>query len=202
MATTPGLRERKKLERRRLIENTALDLFARDGFDATTVEAISAASDIAPRTFFSYFATKDDLVLADYADRLQRILDAFAARPADEPAWRALQAAFAEIAEDYEGQADQLRARFAIMATTPSVRARSLELQLGWEFTLAERLAARADVADETVAQLLAGTALAIMRTALRQWLISGTDAHPPELMHRGFALVGNGFHHVAQMHR
>ncbi len=197
MDTTPGLRERKKLERRRLIESTALELFERDGFDATTVEAIAAACDIAPRTFFSYFATKDDLVLADYADRLQRILDAFAARPADEPAWRALQRAFASVAADYEAQRDELRARFAIMATAPSVRARSLELQLGWEFALAERLAERADVADSTMAQLLAGTALAIMRTTLREWLVSETEAHPPELMHRGFALVGHGFHNL-----
>lgn len=197
MAATAGLRERKKLERRRQIEDTALELFARDGFDATTVEMIAAACDIAPRTFFSYFDTKDDLVLADYTARLQRILDAFAARPADEPAWKALQASFAAIAVDYESQAEQLRARFAIMATAPSVRARSLELQLGWEFALAERLAARTDVADDAVAQLLAGTALAIMRTTLRQWLTSATGAHPPELMRRGFALAGDGLHHL-----
>lgn len=197
MAATPGLRERKKRQRRKLIESTALDLFARDGFDATTVETIAAACDIAPRTFFSYFATKDDLVLADYADRLQRILDAFAARPADEPAWEALQRSFEAIAADYESQADPLRARLAIMVTAPSVRARSLELQLGWEFALAERLAERADVADDTVAQLLAGTALAIMRGALRQWLTSGTDSNPPELMRRGFSLAGDGFDHL-----
>ena len=197
MAAGVGLRERKKLQRRRQIEAAALELFARDGFDATTVETIAAACEIAPRTFFSYFATKDDLVLADYTDRLRRILDAFAARPANEPAWEALQAAFATIAADFESQADELRARFAIMATAPSVRARSLELQLGWEFALAERLAERADVADDAVAQLLAGTALAIMRTTLRQWLTSPTGAHPPELMRRGFALAGDGLHHL-----
>jgi AcrR family transcriptional regulator len=197
MAAPPGLRERKKLQRRKLIEDTALELFARDGFDATTVETIAAACDIAPRTFFSYFPTKDDLVLADYAERLARILDAFAARPANEPVWQALQGSFEAIAADYESEADRLRARFAIMATAPSVRARSLELQLGWEFALVERLSERDDVVDDTVAQLLAGTALAIMRAALRQWFTSGTDSHPPELMRRGFALAGNGFDHL-----
>lgn len=194
MDTEVGLRERKKTERRRLIETTALELFSRDGFDATTVEAIAEACDIAPRTFFSYFATKDDLVLADYADRLQRILDAFAARPVDEPTWQALQAAFAAIAADFAAHADQLRARFAIIATAPSVRARSLDLQLGWEFALAERLRERPDVADDATAQLLAGTALAIMRSTLRQWLTADDGSQPPELMRRGFELAGHGF--------
>ena len=77
-----GLRERKKLERRRRIEAAAIDLFERDGFSATTIEAIAARADIAPRTFFSYFATKEDVVLADYAERLDRIVAALAERPA------------------------------------------------------------------------------------------------------------------------
>lgn len=193
---TTGLRERKKQERRALIEDTALGLFERDGFDATTVEDIAAACDIAPRTFFSYFATKDDLVLADYADRLARILDAVSDRPDDEPAWPALQAAFATVAADYEAEVDQLRRRFAIMAANPSVLARSLELQLGWEIALAERLARRRNV-DDRLAGLLAATALAIMRSSLRQWLTEGTRRPLPDLMHHGFALLGGGLDRV-----
>lgn len=191
MATT-GLRERKKQQRRALIEDTALTLFESDGFDATTVEDIAAACDIAPRTFFSYFLTKDDLVLADYADRLERILDTFSERPDDEPAWVALRNGFATVAADYEAEVDRLRRRFAIMAATPSVLARSLELQLGWEIALAERLAVR-DAVDADLAGLMAATALAVMRSSLRTWILGDTRRPLPELMHHGFELLGNG---------
>ena len=126
MPPTSGLRERKKRDRRRRIEDVAIDLFVRQGFDATTIEQIAAAADIAPRTFFSYFATKDDLVLADYTDRLDRILHELDQRPAEEPAWEALRASFATVADDYAAEADRLRRRFKIMAANPSVFARSL----------------------------------------------------------------------------
>src|SRR5690606_20791601 len=142
-----GLRERKKVERRRRIEDAAVGLFERDGFEATTIEQIAAAADIAPRTFFSYFDTKDDVVLADYADRLGRIIDELDRRPADEPVWAALRASFAAVASDYVAEADRLERRFRIMAATPSVFARSLQLQAGWEHALGEHLAARLGVA-------------------------------------------------------
>ncbi|HSP03694.1 MAG TPA: TetR family transcriptional regulator, partial [Acidimicrobiales bacterium] len=87
MSEPIGLRERKKRDRRRQIEDVAIELFEQQGFDATTIEQIAAAAEIAPRTFFSYFETKDDVVLADYADRLGRILDELDQRPADEPTW-------------------------------------------------------------------------------------------------------------------
>ena len=82
-----GLRERKKRERRQRIEAVAIDRFEANGFDATTIDDIAAAADIAPRTFFAYFPTKEDVVLADYADRLERTTNELARRPPAEPPW-------------------------------------------------------------------------------------------------------------------
>ncbi|MCZ7630956.1 MAG: TetR/AcrR family transcriptional regulator [Microthrixaceae bacterium] len=113
----------------------ALDLFARYGFDATTTEQIAAAADISPRTFFSYFPTKEDVVLADYAQRLERILTELAARPDGERPWEALRASLLVVATDYEAEREQLMLRFSIMAQCPSVFARNLALQAGWEST-------------------------------------------------------------------
>ncbi|HRE00765.1 MAG TPA: TetR family transcriptional regulator, partial [Ilumatobacteraceae bacterium] len=61
MAEPTGRRERNKRERRRRLEDVALELFEREGFDKTTIEQIAVEAELAPRTFFSYFATKDDL---------------------------------------------------------------------------------------------------------------------------------------------
>jgi AcrR family transcriptional regulator len=189
-----GLRERNKRERRRRLEDVAIELFERDGFDKTTVQQIAAAAGLAPRTFFSYFATKDDLVLADYTDRLGRILDELDRRPSDEPAWDALRASFATVAADFAAEADGLRRRFTIVAANPSVFARSLQLQAGWEQTLAEHLTIRLGAdPDDPSPRLLAATALAVMRASLQHWL---TTSHPtplPTLVQRAFDQLGAG---------
>ncbi len=63
-----GLRERKRRATRRAIQAAILDLAARDGYDRVTIEDISAAADISPRTFFNYFPTKDDALIGGFPD--------------------------------------------------------------------------------------------------------------------------------------
>ncbi len=116
-----GLRARKKRTTARRIEAVALDLFERDGFGATTVEAIAASADIAPRTFFHYFPTKEDVVLADYEDRLERVTKTLEEQPPEMPPWQALAAAFRAVADDYERTRAEIVRRFRIMAATGSV---------------------------------------------------------------------------------
>src|SRR5881392_206053 len=57
-----GRRARRRRELHQSILSTAAGLFARDGYDATTVEKISAAADIAPATFFNHFRSKEDVL--------------------------------------------------------------------------------------------------------------------------------------------
>ncbi|WP_202863360.1 TetR/AcrR family transcriptional regulator [Xanthomonas campestris] len=57
------MRERKRRETRQLIANVALRLFLANGYDNTTLDAIAAEAGISRRTFFSYFKSKDDIIL-------------------------------------------------------------------------------------------------------------------------------------------
>jgi AcrR family transcriptional regulator len=189
-----GLRERKKQERRRCIEDAAIDLFEAHGFDGTTIEDIAAAADIAPRTFFYYFPTKEDVVLADYASRLERIIDALGHRPASEAPWAALQASFITVAADYEASRDDLIRRFTIMAAHPPVYARSLQLQSGWEDALTDALMQRAAHHIENLeSRLLAATALACMRSSLRHWILTGHRMALPDLIDSCFDRLSKG---------
>ena len=77
-----GLRERKKQRTRELIASTALELFARHGYQATTVAEIAAAADVSERTVFTYFPTKEDILFSDHADFRDRLAAALEQRPA------------------------------------------------------------------------------------------------------------------------
>ena len=189
-----GLRARKKRERRGCIEDAAIDLFEKHGFDATTIEHVAAAADIAPRTFFYYFPTKEDVVLADYATRLERIIAELGQRPDTEVPWAALRASFLVVAADYEARRDDLIRRFTIMAANPSVFARSLQLQAGWEDALIDVLNQRSHSPTENIeARLLASASLACMRSSLQHWIITGHRTALPELIDGCFAQLADG---------
>ena len=87
VATEPGLRERKKERTRRALVDAAADLFGRKGYEETTIAEIAAAADVATRTFFSYFASKEELLFADTDARLDLALTEIDRRTAgDRPA--------------------------------------------------------------------------------------------------------------------
>jgi AcrR family transcriptional regulator len=82
----PGLRERKKQRTRELIASSALELFARQGYHATTVADIAAAAVVSERTVFTYFPTKEDILFSDHAVFRERLTAALANRPDGAPA--------------------------------------------------------------------------------------------------------------------
>jgi AcrR family transcriptional regulator len=65
-----GLRQRKKEKTRRALVDTAMRLFAERGYDETTIADLASATEVSPRTFFSYFPAKEDLLFADVNDRI------------------------------------------------------------------------------------------------------------------------------------
>jgi AcrR family transcriptional regulator len=69
MEATIGLRERKKQRTREAVVKAAFELFEERGFDGTTIADIAEAAEIAPRTFFAYFPSKDDVVFHDFEER-------------------------------------------------------------------------------------------------------------------------------------
>ncbi len=86
----PGLRERKKQKTRGTIIKVALELFADKGYEQTTIAQIADAADVAPRTIFAYFPSKEDILFSDLTEIQDRLAHALRDRPVGTTALDAL----------------------------------------------------------------------------------------------------------------
>jgi AcrR family transcriptional regulator len=89
-----GRRQRKKQRTREALIEAAMGLFERRGFHHTSVREITDAVDVSERTFFRYFASKEDLVLSFVRDGTATFTEALAARPPQEDPLTAARQAF------------------------------------------------------------------------------------------------------------
>ncbi|MFF2192544.1 TetR family transcriptional regulator [Streptomyces sp. NPDC058157] len=92
-ARAAGLRERKKRRTRDALLRAALLLFISQGYEHTTVDEITETVEVSQRTFFRYFANKEEVAFAVQDLVESHFVAALAARPAGEPPLRAMRAA-------------------------------------------------------------------------------------------------------------
>jgi AcrR family transcriptional regulator len=99
-------RARRVAKTRRAIVDAARDLFEEQGYDGTTIDQIADRADIAPRTFFRYFRSKEALVFADMSELRNELFGALDERPRTEHPLKSLIHALAEhtlrIEENYD----------------------------------------------------------------------------------------------------
>lgn len=171
-----GLRERKKEKTREALLHSALYQFADRGFDHVTVEDIAATCDVSPRTFFRYFASKEDVLFVDGDAQGSHVLLALADQPIDIPPLRALQAAVLQVAADYEGQRELSLLRHRIVSATPSLRTRVSERHQCWESAVIQELrrTGRADDLSELDLRLTVAAATTALRVATQLWAEGG----------------------------
>ncbi len=170
--TNFGLRERKKLQTRQALEDTALRLFAEKGFDRVTVEEIAEAVGVSSRTFFRYFGSKEDLVLGPLLGVHRVVEAALAERPMDEPVLDALRHAVESLAQHLEEVRPQLLLRFQVTRTTPGLVARAIQLREDWRGLLIQAAASRlaADPTTDLRPHVAAAWAIAGLSAARELW--------------------------------
>lgn len=141
-----GVRERTQRAIRAELTGAALALFAAKGFDETTVDDIVATVGVSRRTFFRYFASKEDAVLQSLDATGAALAQRLAQRPAGEPPLEALRRTFDVFAEEFEADRGRWLALMALGKTTPAIRARHLDKQDSWLDAMSAALAARMGV--------------------------------------------------------
>jgi AcrR family transcriptional regulator len=102
-----GLRERKKQRTREQIIEAAMGLFAERGYQATTIADIASEADIAPRTFFSYFPSKEAVVFHNVDRDLDTLASALRDRLPGETAFDALRRWIDAILEEKMAEEDE-----------------------------------------------------------------------------------------------
>jgi AcrR family transcriptional regulator len=175
------LRERNKARARAEIADAALRLFFDRGFEGVTVDEIVTAAGVSRRTFFRYFETKEDALLADYPELNARLGEALDASEQDN-AMDTIRAGLHRMADWYIERSEAVLARSKVIRdTSASVAARNLEFLTQWERSVAHAVASQVgagagDLLPRTAAAMIVGA----FRAALTQWVRAscGQDLH------------------------
>ncbi|GAA1815718.1 TetR family transcriptional regulator [Agromyces neolithicus] len=188
--TTAWDRQREAV--REEITQTAIDLFLRQGFDATTIDQILEQVGVSRRSFFRYFGTKEDVVLGDLVSRGVAIAEALARRPAQEEPWDAIRAAFHEAQEISALDKQSTLALGRMLFDTPSLLARHVEKRLRWQELLVPLIAARLPSGGDRdlQAHAIVASALSCLDAASRAWLRSSGEAELGDLYDQAVAAV------------
>jgi AcrR family transcriptional regulator len=189
-----SLRERKKATTRTRLMTVALRLFAERGFEATTVEDIAAAADVAPRTFFRYFPTKVDVLFGDHRDFVDLLRETLETRPDHEPVIDAVRRASLAWLDRVLADPELFLVRSRLAAGVPAAHAHGRYLDAEYEDVIADAVAATraTEPAADLEARLLARAAWAATRAARDVWLATETD--PRELVNRAFDHLDRSF--------
>jgi len=173
-----GLRERKKQRTREQIVERAMALFDERGFEHVTIADIAAAADIAPRTFFSYFPSKEDVVFHDFGPLFDAIRQRIDDRADGETTIDALRAFVVDLLArlDHQDPAEQCRRR--VISASPALQQHDRELVSRIEHVLADGLAHDLGVEPGSLRARVVAAAAAAGLTQLEQFF---DKRHPPE---------------------
>jgi AcrR family transcriptional regulator len=178
----PSLRDRKRARTRQALVQAAADLFERNGYDETTIAEIAAAAEIGTRTFFSYFASKEELLFPETDGRLRAAQDAIQNRAPDDGPAEVLLKSLHQVGDETDDLSGRVAAlRLRLVREVPAVRGRGLQIQWQVQRQIARLLAeAFPGELDEVTASALTGAFVGAVTGALQVLLEDMADLPDP----------------------
>jgi AcrR family transcriptional regulator len=168
-AKSEGLRERKRRETLHRIAEAGLRLFIADGYEATTLDAIAAAAGISRRTFFYYFKSKEEILLAWQSGTGEILRAALLEEPPDQTPFDAVRNAMLRVSARYAS--DEIVVIDQLMRSTETLRARKQASYLQQEQALFAALCERWPQPEHRSSlRLVAMAAIGALRLAFEAW--------------------------------
>jgi AcrR family transcriptional regulator len=171
------LNERRKAATRLEIAEIALRLFAQDGYAHVTTEQIAEEAGVSLRTFYRYFAAKDEVLGPIVDERVGRFVDALADRPAEESLVAAVPHALNSVtAAAQRATANQMPVA-QVFAEAPALHARWLQDLRQVEQALVPVVYARlGSSCTENQAQVTAAVIITALRLAFERSVADGSN--------------------------
>jgi AcrR family transcriptional regulator len=186
------------LDTRARIAAAAFELFAAQGYDNTTVDAIAERAGIARRTFFRYFRSKDDVIFPDHDHVLaevRRYLSAIGdVQPVD-----AVCGGVRLVFRSYVSDAPVSVQRYRLTRSVVPLRDREIASVRRYERAFSKYLYGRyTESMDESAAALradvIAAAVVAAHNAVLRDWLRTGGAMDPFPSLEEAFTWVAQTF--------
>jgi AcrR family transcriptional regulator len=175
----PGVRTR--------ITEAAFELFADQGYEATTVEAITQRAGVARRTFFRYFRSKDDVIFPDHQQLLEDAASRLRAGSGLTPMAAVCDAARL-VFDSYVSAPERSVARYRLTRSVPDLRDREISCVEPYQRLFTRYLVQRVD--DPLEAELGAAAVVAAHNHVLRAWLRDGGTRPAGEALEAALAFV------------
>jgi AcrR family transcriptional regulator len=167
-----SLRERKKRLVQTTIEETALRLFQQQGYEEASIQDIAAAVMMSTRTFFRYFASKEEVLFGPMYAALNDAMRYLQQDASTESPHAALRATFIYLASLYQQQQVSFLIRYRVAAQTPSIASIYLYELMKTEPAICEALCSRLEAAtNHNEMRLLVGIYMTAFRVAVGVWL-------------------------------
>ncbi|CAN5198383.1 mycofactocin system transcriptional regulator [soil metagenome] len=190
----PARAGRQKATTRAELGHIALTLFVQNGFDNTTIDEIATAAGIGRRTFFRYFASKNDLPWGDFRALLEGMREFLGTASPDLSLAEVLRIAVVEFNRFPEQEITYHRQRMTLLLTVPTLVAHSTLRYEAWRNVIAEYAAGRIGVSRDSIEpRSIAWATLGASLSAYEEWL-KHDDADLAELLESAFEAISTAF--------
>ncbi|MER5636582.1 TetR family transcriptional regulator [Kitasatospora sp. NPDC002227] len=197
----------QRLQMRQDLAAAAMELFATQGYEETTVDQIAAAAGVARRTFFRYFRSKEEAIFPDHDDTLVRVADLLASADYEEHPLDVVCRGIKEVLRMYASTPGVSVARYQLIRQVPALREREIAVVSRYERLFTRYLLGRFDAAEEIppgwqrggdddsmLAEVSAAAVVAAHNHVLRRWLRAGGLGDPEAQLDHSFEVIRNTF--------
>ncbi|MFJ3794509.1 TetR family transcriptional regulator [Kitasatospora sp. NPDC090091] len=174
------------------LAQAALELYAEQGFDRTTVAEITARAGLTERTFFRHFADKREVLFYGTEMAKDLLVRVVAEAPAAATPMDAVGSALEAVAAVFEENPERVRLRDAVVSAHAELRERELGKLAGLAEALADALRGRGT--PEPAASLAAEAGIAVFKVAFARWIGEPDRADLPGILRASMAELGTAF--------